>query len=131
MTEAQLRLALQARLQHFGFMLADVAIMTPTQMRTALASVCPGLWTSEELKAMDEDELREQLSKRLRAGVRYFDRSDIECMDNDQLRAVIRTYWPDLISDEEITRMSRQRLQKKIWNLRALAMLGPAVVWVC
>ena len=129
-TDAQLRLALQARLQHCGFTVADVGIMTPVQMRTALTGVCPGLWTKEELAAMDEDELRKQLTKRLRPGVRYFDASDLENMDNDQLRAAIKTYWPGVISDEHLAKMSRKSLQKVLRNWRALAFLG-TVLWMC
>ena len=130
MTDAQLRIAVQMRLQHCGFTRRDVDLMTPIQMRTALAGVCPGLWTTAELAAMEENELRQQLARRLRPGVRYFDKSDVDNMDDDQLRAALRTYWPGSISNEDLARMSRHALQKTLWNRRALAFLGSTVEWV-
>lgn len=131
MTDAQLWMAVQTRLQHCGFTRRDIDLMTPTQLRTALAGVCTGLWTTAELAAMDGDELRQQLTKRLRPGVRYFDKSDVENMDEDQLRAAFRTYWPGSISNENLAKMSRQLLQKTLWDRRPLAFLGSTVarVW--
>ena len=103
-----------------GFCFADVPNMSPEQLRRALASVCPGLWTNEAIEAMQEDDLRQQLQKRLRKGGRYFDEFDIAGMRVQQLRAAIRNDHPGLFTEAQFDFLSSARLRKTLSERRTL-----------
>ena len=103
-----------------GFSIADVPNMSAAQMRRALASVCPVLWTNEALEAMGEAELRQQLHERLREGVRYFDEFDFSGMSAEQLRTAIRNDYPGLFTDEQFESFSKTRLREILRERRRL-----------
>ena len=97
-----------------GFTIKDVFTMTPTQMRRALARVCPGLWTEDELKAMGEYALREALLHRLQPGVRYYGESDLAGLSTQQLRVALILQQPGVYEDVDTmkTRALRAALRR-------------------
>lgn len=103
-----------------GFSITDVPNMSAAQMRRALASVCPVLWTNEALEAMDEAELRQQLNDRLREGVRYFDDFDFSGMSAEQLRTAIRNDHPGLFTEDQFDSFSKGRLREILRERRRL-----------
>ena len=86
MSESEIRAAMQTWRAR-GFQKSDISAMSDQQLRGALASVCPGLHSEQELASLDEDDLRRQLHERTRAHLRYYDKSDLEGMQADELRS--------------------------------------------
>ena len=94
--------------------------MSAPQLRSAFASVCPGLRSEEELEALDEDELRDQLREHTRAHVRYYGKSDLVGMDADQLRSALHFEAEGLLGDEELAAMDVATLRTQLDQHRKL-----------
>ena len=119
MSEKDLRTAMRARRAR-GFQKADIGDMSAPQLRSAFASVCPGLHSEEELEALDEDELRDQLREHTRAHVRYYGKSDLVGMDADQLRSALHFEAEGLLGDEELAAMDVATLRTQLDQHRKL-----------
>ena len=119
MSESELRAAMRTRRAR-GFRKEDIGDMSDPQLRSALASVCPGLYSEKELAAMDEDELRLQLRQRTRANVCYYDESDLAGMDAEQLRLALHFEALELLGDAEIATMDDATLRAQLDQHRRL-----------
>ena len=103
-----------------GFTAGDLHYMNAPQLREAMDTLCPGLFSAAELQSTDAKQLRQQLWARMAPGQVYLRESDLLSMHTNELRTAILGHDLRSLNRNEIARMDAATLRKELQKRRRL-----------